>query len=143
MTQGTDEKSIRNFRGEGTIWSIWKDTIKIDLKETVWPCCSWRGLAMSWWNISQHCELHPSAASTEASYTFSAAIHKHCTIEELIERKSSGSGLGNRKYGRREPSSWPHCTLYPQKLVLTSPPSGCRSVGIVRLRTQAMEFFYT
>ena len=33
--------------------------------------------------------------------------------------------------------------LYPQKLALTSPTGGCRSVGIVRLRTKATEFFYT
>jgi hypothetical protein len=26
------------------------------------------------------------------------------TIEELLERKSSGSGLGRREYGRRDPS---------------------------------------
>jgi hypothetical protein len=26
------------------------------------------------------------------------------TIEELLERKSSGSGLENREYGRRDPS---------------------------------------
>jgi hypothetical protein len=32
-------------------------------------------------------------------------------------------------------------TLYPQKLALTSPTSGCRSVGIDRSRTQATEFF--
>jgi hypothetical protein len=31
--------------------------------------------------------------------------------------------------------------LYPQKLALTSPTSGGRSVGIVRLRTKATEFF--
>jgi hypothetical protein len=31
-------------------------------------------------------------------------------------------------------------TLYPQQLTLTSSASGCRSVGIVRSRTQAMEF---
>jgi hypothetical protein len=31
-------------------------------------------------------------------------------------------------------------TLYPQKLALTSLTSGGRSVGIVRSRTQAMEF---
>jgi hypothetical protein len=31
--------------------------------------------------------------------------------------------------------------LYPQKLALTSPTSGGRSVGIVRSRTQATEFF--
>jgi hypothetical protein len=29
---------------------------------------------------------------------------------------------------------------YPQKLVITSPTSGGRSVGIVRSRTQTMEF---
>jgi hypothetical protein len=30
--------------------------------------------------------------------------------------------------------------LYPQKLALTSPTSGGRSVGIVRWRTEATEF---
>jgi len=30
--------------------------------------------------------------------------------------------------------------LYPQKLALTSPTGGGRSVGIVRLRTKATEF---
>jgi len=30
--------------------------------------------------------------------------------------------------------------LYPQKLALTSPPGGGRSVGIVRSQTKAMEF---
>jgi hypothetical protein len=30
---------------------------------------------------------------------------------------------------------WPRDNLYPQKLALTSPKSGGRSVGIVRLRT--------
>jgi hypothetical protein len=30
--------------------------------------------------------------------------------------------------------------LYPQKLALTSPTSGGRSVGIVRLRTKATDF---
>jgi hypothetical protein len=29
------------------------------------------------------------------------------TIEELLERKSSGSGLQNRDYGRRNPPRWP------------------------------------
>jgi hypothetical protein len=31
-------------------------------------------------------------------------------------------------------------TLYPQKSALTSPTSGSRSVGIVRLQTKATEF---
>jgi hypothetical protein len=34
---------------------------------------------------------------------------------------------------------WPRDTLYPQKLTLTSPTSGCRSVGIVRSLTKATE----
>jgi hypothetical protein len=60
------------------------------------------------------------------------------TTEELFERKSNGSGLEIREYRRRDPSRWPRGTLYSQKLPLTSPTSGCRSVGIVRLRTQAI-----
>jgi hypothetical protein len=60
------------------------------------------------------------------------------TIEELLVRKRSGSGLENREYGRRDPSHWPRGTLYPQKLELTSLTSG--SVGVVRSRAQAMEF---
>jgi len=32
--------------------------------------------------------------------------------------------------------------LYPQKLALTSPTGGGRSVGIVRVRTKATEFSY-
>jgi hypothetical protein len=57
------------------------------------------------------------------------------TTEELLVRKSSVSGLENQDYGRRDPS---RCT-YPQKLALTSPTSGGRSVGIVRSRIQATE----
>jgi hypothetical protein len=62
------------------------------------------------------------------------------TIEELLGRKCSGYGLESREHGRREPSLWPRGNLYPQKLALTSPISGGRSVGIVRLLTQATEF---
>jgi hypothetical protein len=62
------------------------------------------------------------------------------TIEELLERKSSGSGLEIREYGSKDPSRWPRASLYPQKLALISPTSGGRSVGIVRSRTQAKEF---
>jgi hypothetical protein len=63
------------------------------------------------------------------------------TIEELLGRKSSGSALERREYGRRDPSSWPCGTLYPQKLALTSPTSGGRSISIVRWWSQATEFF--
>jgi hypothetical protein len=54
------------------------------------------------------------------------------TTEELLERTSSGSGLENREYSRGDLLRWPCDTLYPQKLALTLPSSGGRSVGIVR-----------
>jgi hypothetical protein len=49
--------------------------------------------------------------------------------EKQKEKKCSGS-------------RWPHGTLYPQKLAITSPTSGGRSVGIVRSWTQTMEFSF-
>jgi hypothetical protein len=61
--------------------------------------------------------------------------------EQLLERKSSGSGLEDRHYNRRDPSRWPRGTLYPQKSALTSPTSGGRSVDRVRSRTKATELF--
>jgi hypothetical protein len=64
------------------------------------------------------------------------------TIEELLGRKSSSSGLEIREYDRRDPSRWPRVTLYLQKLALTLPTIGGRSVGIVRSRTQATEFSF-
>jgi hypothetical protein len=62
------------------------------------------------------------------------------TTEELLGRKSSGSGLENRDYVLEDPLRRPRGTLYRQKLALTSPTSGCRSVGIVRSWTQATGF---
>jgi hypothetical protein len=37
------------------------------------------------------------------------------TTDEVYGRKSSGSGLENRKYGRGDPSLWPRGTLHPQR----------------------------
>jgi hypothetical protein len=59
------------------------------------------------------------------------------TIEELLGTNSNRSGLETREYGRGDPLRWPRDTLYPQKLALTSPTCGGRSVGIVRLRNIA------
>jgi hypothetical protein len=64
------------------------------------------------------------------------------TEELLLEWKSSGSGLEIREYGRKDPSRWPHDTLYPQKLALTSLKIGGLSVGIVRSCTQGTQLFY-
>jgi hypothetical protein len=38
------------------------------------------------------------------------------TIEELLERKSSGSGLENRDYGRRDLTRWPRDTPLSAKV---------------------------
>jgi hypothetical protein len=62
------------------------------------------------------------------------------TIEEILERKSSGFGLESREYGREDPSRFPRGTLYPKTLALTSRTKGGCSVGIVRSRTQTTEF---
>jgi hypothetical protein len=63
------------------------------------------------------------------------------TIEEQLGRNSSGLGLENREYGHGDPLRWPRDTLYRQKLALTSPTSGGRSVDIFRLRAKATEYF--
>jgi hypothetical protein len=44
--------------------------------------------------------------------------------------------------GRGNPLRCSSDTLYPQKLALTSPTSGGRSVGIVRLRTKSHGVFF-
>jgi hypothetical protein len=63
------------------------------------------------------------------------------TIEELLERKSSGSGLENRDHGHRGSAALTtrHSSIR-KKLLLTSPTSGGRSVGIVRSQTKVTEF---
>jgi hypothetical protein len=61
---------------------------------------------------------------------------------DLLERKSSCSGLENRDYGSRGPAVLAtRQPLYPQKLALTLPTSNGRSVGIVHSLTQATEYF--
>jgi hypothetical protein len=64
------------------------------------------------------------------------------TIEELRERKSNGFGLESRDYGRWDPPRWPRDTIYPQKLAVTLPTSGGRSVGTVRWRAKTTGFFF-
>jgi hypothetical protein len=52
------------------------------------------------------------------------------TTEELLGRNSSDSGLESREYGRKD------------SFVLTLLTCGGSSVGIVRLWTEATEFFF-
>jgi hypothetical protein len=61
------------------------------------------------------------------------------TIEELLGRKNSSSGLESQEYGHGDLLRLPRETIYPQKLALTSPTSDGRVVGIVRSWTQATE----
>jgi hypothetical protein len=58
------------------------------------------------------------------------------TVEELLGRKSSGFGLENQYYGRRDPPRWPR---YSSLSVTNFADKGGRSVGIVRSRTKATE----
>jgi hypothetical protein len=64
------------------------------------------------------------------------------TTEELLGGKSSGSGLESREYEHSDPSRWLNGSLYPQKMAVSSPTSGGRSVGIVRSWTQTAKFFF-
>jgi hypothetical protein len=60
--------------------------------------------------------------------------------KKLLGRNSRGSCLESREYGLRGSSRCPRGTLYPQKVGTNLLTSGGRSVGIVRLRTDATEF---
>jgi hypothetical protein len=64
------------------------------------------------------------------------------TTEELLERNSSGSGLENREYSRRDPLCCPRDTLCQQKLALTSPTSGGCSVVIDLSQTKVTELLF-
>jgi hypothetical protein len=64
------------------------------------------------------------------------------TTEELLGRNGSDFGLENREYVHGDPLRWPRYILYVQKLALTTPTCGGRSVGIVRFWTKATEFCF-
>jgi hypothetical protein len=68
-------------------------------------------------------------------WNFFAIVRRHKESVRIMINLSS-------IYSSRDPSRWPRGTLYSQKLAITSPTSGGRSVGIVCSRTQAMEFSF-
>jgi hypothetical protein len=49
------------------------------------------------------------------------------TIEELLGRESSGSGLEIREYGRGDLLRWPRHIHSQQMLELTPPTNSCRT----------------
>jgi len=58
-----------------------------------------------------------------------------------LNKKVAAPGLENRRLTAVGTRCADHVTpLYPEKLALTSPTGGGRSVGIVRSRTKATEF---
>ena len=60
-----------------------------------------------------------------------------------MNEKSSGSRSRKQRLTAVGTGCADHVTpLYPQKLALTSPTAGGRSVGIVRVRTKATEFSF-
>jgi hypothetical protein len=122
-----------------SLWqAFWRDILNITFSFIV--CMH----LLTWLSM---CEIKPVVAGVYE--IFWEVVGLECgplslvsTIEELLERKCSGSGLETWEFGHRDPSRWPHGTLSQQKLALTSPPSGGRSVGIVSTQTQATEFLY-
>jgi hypothetical protein len=122
---------------------IWPPMMINFKREENWECGRlplWSSYQSSWLQIqrfdSRRYQIFGEAVDLERPLSLVS------TIEELLERKSSVSGLENREYIHRDPSHRPRGTLYWQKLALTSPASGRCSVGIVRSRTQATEFFF-
>jgi hypothetical protein len=63
------------------------------------------------------------------------------TIEGLLERQNSGSGVETKNAAVRIRRADYATPLYPQNLALTSPTGGSRSVGIAGSRTQVAEYF--
>jgi hypothetical protein len=97
---------------------------------------SWLQIQRSWFD-SRRYQIFWEVVGLERG-----PLSRVSTSEELLERNSSGFGLENSEYGRKDPSRWTSGTFHPQKLALTSPTSGGRSVGIVRSRTQATEIVF-
>jgi hypothetical protein len=64
------------------------------------------------------------------------------TTEELLGRNSSDSSVEVREYGRRDASRWPSGTLYPQKVGTNLADKRGSLGGIVRSRTQPMDFLF-
>jgi hypothetical protein len=79
-------------------------------------------------------EQHLFSCKSLNSATQTLALIRQAFGEDCLSRTRKGQTHRDRKSQR------PRGTFYPHKLAITSPTSGGRSVGIIRSRTQTMEF---
>jgi hypothetical protein len=131
-------KAVKYTRTSLNVWFTW-----IFLSWSHCPCyySLWSSGQSSWLQIQRSgFDSRRYQISWEVLGMERGPLSLVSTTDELHGRKSCGSGLENREYGRSFP--WPRGIIYPQKLALTSRTSGGRSVGIVRSRTQATEFSF-
>jgi hypothetical protein len=133
---------------------LWTNLLSLLQQATVWPdivhpvtfilaCWSplWSSGQSSWLQVERSgFDFWSYQISWEVVGPKRGPLGLVSTIETLLGRNSSRSGLESQEYGRGDPSRLPRGILYPQKLALTWPTSGGHSVGIVRSRTQTMEF---
>jgi hypothetical protein len=95
----------------------------------------------SWLQIQRSQGRFPALPDFLKSSGCGAGVHlASWAQEEQLEKNSSGSGLENREHGCDDSLRWPRDTLYLQKLALTSPIRGGRSVGKVHSQTDATAF---
>jgi hypothetical protein len=114
-------------------WREWMKPIKASVLMYSSGQSSWLQIQRSGLDFRRYCIFWEVVGLERGTLSLAS------TIEKLLERKSSGSGLQSRDYGRRDPPRWRRGTIYPQKLSLTSPTSCGRSVGIVLSRTKSTE----
>jgi hypothetical protein len=74
--------------------------------------------------------------------TYGTIMGKIClqSCKSILQVLYQDPIIGNQENGSKDSPRWTRDTLYTQKLALTSPASGGRSVGIVMLQNQDTEF---
>jgi hypothetical protein len=83
------------------------------------------------------CSIPGATTFSEKQLVWNGVLSLVKINEELLERKSSGSGFRKQINGCGEPFRCQRKPLYPQNLALTSPTIGGRSVHISRLRIKS------
>jgi hypothetical protein len=141
LSKGRDRVGVYFFSPEGGNRLIQKHCVYRYLE---WPPLWSTGLLVYWLQIQRSRVRFPALPDFLRSSGFgTGSTQPLSTTEVLLGRKSSGSGLGRREYGRGDSLRRPRDILYPQRLAITSPTSGGRSAGILCSRTKAKEFSFS